>query len=147
MQCECTKHDLTWCVFTLVGKLLCKKGRFLHLSTGFYTRRPSSYACWQVRTLPLKVLHKEGEFLCLLASLYTTSGFTRILCTQEDEALSSFQLALSSRHTAMGSKPLFQECLVPWALPTNITMCCNVSIPCSNVYGMSGNTTLTSLLP
>jgi len=111
--------------FTQGGRVLMLVGKFVHYLWKFYTRRASSYACWQVRTLPL------------------ASRWYYALNMKHSQVSS-----LPSAHTTpMDSKPLFQECLVPWALPTNITMCCNVSIPCSNVYGMSGNTTLTSLLP
>ncbi len=96
----------------------------LHKEDEFLCLLASSYACWQVLML-------VGKFLRLLASSYTISGF-RWYDAPQDEALSRFWPALSSRHP-MGSKPLFQEMPRPLGLTYHITMRCNVGIPYSNV--------------
>ncbi len=109
-----------WQVLVREGQI----GQILTLVHGFYTRRTSFCACWQVLML-------VGKFLRLLASSYTISGF-RWYDAPQDEALSRFWPALSSRHP-MGSKPLFQEMPHPLGLTYHITMCCNVGILYSNV--------------
>jgi hypothetical protein len=48
-----------WQVLVQEGQI----GQILTLVHGFYTRRPSSYACWQALML-------VGQFLCLLTSSY-----------------------------------------------------------------------------
>ncbi len=149
-----------WQVLVQEGQI----GQILTLVHGFYTRRPSSYACWQALMLigqflclltssyaRWQALMLVGQFLCLLASSYACWQ-VRTLPLASDDIMhhkmkhsqdSGLRSALA---VPWAASPYFRNAsyLGPYLPHNNVLWRGHSMFKC---YGTSGNTTLTSILP